>query len=390
MMGYVILDIEPRAIDAQEWEAAYDETARLLSAWQPSLLGWERRVIEDVDVPVFTNCVTASEGQPSHWCVVGDRESLRTAECHELHRCLARYRSDIEEPMDAPFDIVVECARTGEAEHRGIVRVFGDRTERHPYHFALLAAAMVIEERLPRLAMVSGDIDRDQAETAARLAAPILGRQLPLPVRVEASRLVERLCTGFDSRQLPEAFRRCYLGDDGSHGLVRRASARDVVVDHERAASRASAHHLGSDDTDHLVAIQDVGALGENQALWVRVAAWNVKRAILALKVHPESGGALSSSAQVRRHIAQTIATHGLVITENAWERILAEQDLDTLTWYLALVSLRAQELHQSQVRRALLENPTLLQHTMTVANDTEQMQAVEELVARARAHELR
>jgi hypothetical protein len=52
---------------------------------------------------------------------------------------------------------------------------------------------MVVEERFPKHAMVWGDIDRGQAEEARRLAAPILGREVPLPVRVDAPRLLERL-----------------------------------------------------------------------------------------------------------------------------------------------------------------------------------------------------
>src|SRR5688572_33490895 len=97
---HVILDIDPRGIDAGAWAAAYDDTLVLLEAWRPRLLGWGTRAIGAVDVPVYARSIRdsprASDG--AGWSVVGDRESMQTAECQSLYRDLDRYARRAKEP----------------------------------------------------------------------------------------------------------------------------------------------------------------------------------------------------------------------------------------------------------------------------------------------------
>jgi hypothetical protein len=82
---------------------------------------------------------------------------------------------------------------------------------------------MLVEERFPLHAMAGGDIDRGQAEEARRLAAPILGRELPLPVRVDAPRLIERLRARYEGEALASAFERAFLDDvgEGQEAMLR-------------------------------------------------------------------------------------------------------------------------------------------------------------------------
>ncbi len=530
----VILNIDPRGIDDAQWEAAYDETAMLLSAWQPPLLGWDQRLVEGIRVVMYTNSVTGFNAGGAHWCVVGDRETLRTAECQELYRDLSRYRSgsDRFDRSERPAcnDIVVDAARADGHDSGRSVQVIGDTTQGYPYHFAVLAAAMLIEERFPAHAMVGGDIDRGQAKEAAHLAEPILKRRLVLPVRVDAPRLIERLKASYSPDELPGAFHRVYLGECGAEEAVLRAFPSEegtrlwraalsshsspavlgvvrLMIDWLNSGRKLSdacrfaclepagpryapecfintlaltwiavpttvrealgafrmptgaAHTVASlfgsffldmqatgrnlritmefdeiareltqafgdaapelvsrlfresatleeslseltggvaalveeartvrpDDTESLITIRDVAALGEAQDLWVRVAAWNVQRAIARLKVLPGSMDALASTSKARRFIAQMIATHGPTITEGAWSHILTEESSEVLMWYMALVSLSSRGLHQLQVRRALLENQQLLRLAMALAADTSQMLAVEEIVTQAR-----
>ncbi|MGC4065700.1 MAG: hypothetical protein QM784_13840 [Polyangiaceae bacterium] len=524
---HVILDINPHGIDPVQWETAYDETVMLLSQWQPALLGWAVRFIEGIRVPVYTNNIVTADAESPHWCVVGDRDTLRTGECQELHRNLGRYLA----PTDAskgPIcpNIVVGAARQQWPDGIGPVRVFGDKTQGYPYHFAVLAAAMLIEERFPRHAMVWGDIDAGQAEQAARMAAPILNRTLALPIRVDVPRLLERLGEAFAPAELPEALRRVFLGVSGAQEAVLKAfpgesgtvpwktdlSSYDspsklgvvrLVIDwlnsgrtladacrlacldpsgprynpvafidalastwvavpltarapldvfqkpagatHTVASlfgsllldMHASGRHLriemspgeilnqleqafgpsavtlarrlfersadievslseqaqdvaalveaaqttGSDDTDNLVTLDRIDAIGANQLLWLQATAWKAARAISELRALASQDITLPSTA--RRFIAKVIAINGPTLTEDAWACILAEESPEVLTWYMALVSIPAQELHLSQVRRALLENAKLLRHAMAIAKDAGQMRVIEELVRR-------
>ena len=110
-----------------------------------------------------------------------------------MHRDLGRYRRSASDVAAVPDDILTYAAAAYRRDTGGPVRVFGDRTNGAPYHAPLLAAAMVVESCFPRSAMVFGSIDRAQAEAAQSFAESVLQRPVSVPVRVDATRLYERL-----------------------------------------------------------------------------------------------------------------------------------------------------------------------------------------------------
>lgn len=215
---HISLYVDPLGVTLAAWEAAFDETLRLLSTWQPALMGLGHREIATLRVAQYTNSIVRREADAEDisWCIVGDRESLRTGESHQLFRSFDRgaarsWRSpktDDDAPRETPPDILLPLARDARAS---LVSLLSGKTQGHPYHYALLAAAMVIEDRLPRAAVVSGDIDRAQAEAARNMAQPILGRELALPVRVDAARLLARLGEHFAGEALATAFHELFV-----------------------------------------------------------------------------------------------------------------------------------------------------------------------------------
>lgn len=253
---HVILDIDPHGIDPAAWAIAYEETVKLLTRWRPRLLGWGDRSLHGANsvgtsslsgsparVPVYTRSIVFDEASPTEacWRVVGDRESLQTAECQSIHRDFSRYSSRGDRGAEVVSDIVVAAAAPERDHTGGPVRVFGDKTQGYPYHLAMLAAAMIIEDHFPRSAMVWGDIDREQSEEANRLAAPILGRDLALPVRVDAPRLIERLRAHYRDEECAGAFHRVFLSRSSSaHEAMLRAFPGEVG---ERPWRRSLAGH---------------------------------------------------------------------------------------------------------------------------------------------------
>jgi hypothetical protein len=219
---HVILHINPQRINADDWARVHDDTLALLEAWPTPLLGWGIRSIEGVQVPMYMRSLRCDERDPRNalWLVIGDKGSLQTGECQTLYRDLRHYERQLQRHSNE--DIVTAAAAPDKDDTSGPARVFGDKTQGHPFHFAVLAAAMLVEERFPRDAMVWGDIDRGQAEEARRMAAPILGRELPLPVRVDAPRLIERLRARYEGDRLAQAFNRVFLtdGDDKHEAML--------------------------------------------------------------------------------------------------------------------------------------------------------------------------
>ncbi len=223
----VILDIDPKGIDAAAWEECFEETLRLLRSHPARLMGYDVSEVFGTELPVYTRDIERGRGTSRwRWSVVGDRESLLRAECQELLRDLAAYRRRRSGP--ACEDIVWWAA--GDEDGGGPVRVFGDKTQGLPYHLPVLGAAMAVESRFPRQAMVSGDIDREQALRAQRWVQDALGRPVALPVRVDAPELARRLEPRFSGKKLIKAFARLYIGESPVDELeaVLRAFPREV------------------------------------------------------------------------------------------------------------------------------------------------------------------
>ncbi len=127
-------------------------------------------------------------------------------------------------------DIVVNAAIPGKATPAAL-RVLGDKTQGCPYPFwPCSAAAMLVEERFPRHAMVRGDIDRGQARKPAGWPRPSLAASygflcasmprglssacvlptLPARCRARSSVFLE------EAGEQHEAMLRAFPGEDGA------------------------------------------------------------------------------------------------------------------------------------------------------------------------------
>jgi len=135
------------------------------------------------------------------------------------------------------------------------------------------------------------------------------------------------------------------------------------------------------DDTESLASVRGMTALGPAQELWIRGVAWSTRRIVAQLRGDRRMAEVLEDIEKGRLAIVRRLADRGPVLTEDAWEALLAERDGDVIAWWIALLGTDSHELHFSQVRRALLENRELLRHTMSIANDAKKMDEMEELI---------
>ncbi len=205
----VSLRIVPTQIDPEAWAAAFDETVSLLAAWRPRLISSEYREVFGTKLHVYTERLRHADAHEVLWDVCGDRESMAVAESHRVHRTL---RAHWLQKAPVTTDVALLAAQESFEDQAGLVQVLGDKTQGFPYHYAVLAAGMLVEARFPGAALVSGDIDRAQAEVARDMAQPILGETLPLPVAVDPERLFRRLKAGFSGAELAKAFVRMFTG----------------------------------------------------------------------------------------------------------------------------------------------------------------------------------
>lgn len=204
---HITLDIQPRRIAPRAWRRAFEETLGLLRAHPSGLIGYDTTEIRGRALCVYTDDIERGKGTDNHrWCVIGDRETLRTAEPQSLYRDLSQYARNA---RSSPDEILLQISVD---EAPGVTNVFGGKTQGEPFHFPLLAAAALIEHRFEGVALVGGNIDRGQAERACGWASEVLGEEISLPVRVDAGALMKRIAPHYEGLALAEAFRQRYLG----------------------------------------------------------------------------------------------------------------------------------------------------------------------------------
>lgn len=89
---HITLNITPHDIAPEAWESAFEETLRLLRTHPSGLIGSDTTEVRGRTLSVYTGDIERGPKTEAHrWCVIGDRESLRTAEPQSLYRDLKQY-----------------------------------------------------------------------------------------------------------------------------------------------------------------------------------------------------------------------------------------------------------------------------------------------------------
>lgn len=383
----IILDIVPQRIEPRAWAEVWDEARRLLSAHPAELVGYDWITIAGVPLPVYTRGVERSADDPvaRRIVVTGDRAAMSAGPQQTVFRDLDRYLARCPPETEPRDDILLAAAGVNAARapafpvpttpprahaahvRDGMVRVLGDEPCATPCALPLLAAAMVVEARLPRRAMVHGEIDREQAEAARRWAEAVLGPERPiaLPVRVDAWRLVERLGSELRGPALVRAVDRLHLAAPGKKdaallSIFGHAEADAWWLDKRRLAGRAgddrpaassrSPAPAGGDDSDG-------NALAATASPADLTAAQREEVLAIARAAKRDVTGREDRAAWVH-DIAGALAERGPTLTEAAWDWIVNEDDADVLRLLAALAADTSRDT--ASARRALFENRAL------------------------------
>ena len=162
------------------WERIYAESLRLLESFPARLMGSDVQELGGEKRYAYTPEIVRKRDMPDeHWLVSGDMSSRQGAEAFELYRHHTRQfpngrfirRFAVANGHDVlwaePGDGLDDFYGNGSM-------LWGSKTQRCPYHLALLAVGMLVESRSTRAAHVIGDIDRHQAEQVKLWANALL------------------------------------------------------------------------------------------------------------------------------------------------------------------------------------------------------------------------
>ncbi len=217
---YVELKVLPDMIDQKDWEEIYFETLFFLQNCELKLIGLQEET-KTINTRTETRIVYSRQlehdiDQVSErcWKVCGDLDSLKTAESFCFpYLLINNEESHPRRPENAPvnnhdgeIDIVYELIKmhsSDENENRFINfrNILNDKTQGYDYHTAMLAAAMLVENRFPLYAFACGNIDIFQAENARKMVKDTLGKDIRIPACTDKDQLLERISrfkTGLD------------------------------------------------------------------------------------------------------------------------------------------------------------------------------------------------
>ncbi|HIJ82699.1 MAG: hypothetical protein HW380_3897 [Magnetococcales bacterium] len=209
---HVYLDIFPERIDPKIWHALYLDTLRLFKSWPGGLVGLREETIGDCKRLTYSSHIEHDEDDPvkRRWKVEGDQESGETGESFELYAHLNRYRRAeeiITQDHPSLLDNLTCRCQAG-------CSVFGSKTQGHPYHYAILAVAMLVEDTFPKAALACGNITLPQARKAQQSVREILGRDVALPLAVDGERLLRELIRQDGMEKGIQQFFLAYHGED--------------------------------------------------------------------------------------------------------------------------------------------------------------------------------
>jgi len=192
---YIQLKAFGEHIPEKEWTNIYEEALTLLKA--ENAIGIRRDVIQfdensEAERIYFSTNIEKDTDDPArhHWDVVGDIDNLLIAESFSMHR--NNQSLPYREP-DAHVDIIADIIREIEDDGQTYDLIFDGKTQGYPYHYCILAVGMLLEDRFPRYAVVSGNIDRYQAIKSQEMIKQILNKTVQLPVVTEWERLIDRI-----------------------------------------------------------------------------------------------------------------------------------------------------------------------------------------------------
>lgn len=315
----------------------------MLEAWPSRLLGIGHRELHGHDVVMYTRSIRKNFESSPALAIIGDHESLEMGECQYLLRNIS---SDDQTSCGKPEDLVLQLARARGNQPAGTACFFRDKTSGLPYHTALLAAGMLLEERFPSNVLIHGDFSRNDADAAQRTAAAILGRTLPLPIAADGPRLRKRLRAGLDEAEVESAFHCIYRGQRYSAALFEMLATPEELFERvERLAVIRTPESMPEDVRDILYGVISV-----------------IERALMRWRAQPTP---VRDARRLQEAIVCTLADRGPRLTEYAWDELLGSTDVEELTWILHLVSLR-RERHVGLIVRALLENARLRSYSRT------------------------
>ena len=187
------LVINFKGIAPEAWENTWLESLDILQRFPIPLA---RHSIEQKNGQkrhVYTRKLILDKGSPKEcWYLEGDLLSGQFSETFDLYRHLSAYTKA--SGTEACFEHSVFLTDEPDyADSSNGLRIWDSKTQGHPFHLAVLAVGILLENRFPGKCYVYGDIEDKQIEVVLEWLDKALGKNLQAPICFDAERLFQQL-----------------------------------------------------------------------------------------------------------------------------------------------------------------------------------------------------
>ncbi|TAE00774.1 MAG: hypothetical protein EAZ97_04975 [Bacteroidetes bacterium] len=202
-------------LDKSEWENAYQETLTVLKKFPIPLVCLTEQTVLGKKRHVWSSKLVKNTNKANeHWSLEGDLWSSKTGETFKLYRHMIERMSgeDGGERVARAFSehsVFHSSTDYDFANAEFGVGVFGGwdpKTQGYPFHLAILAACMVLENHFEGRGYVFGDFDMTQAQEMQKWLSFQLKREILLPVCLDPQRLWKYLRQNNDEKHAIERF----------------------------------------------------------------------------------------------------------------------------------------------------------------------------------------
>ncbi|NOQ35114.1 MAG: hypothetical protein GQ569_04380 [Methylococcaceae bacterium] len=213
---FVYCGVNFKGIKKSQWSAIYKESLQIIENFPAPLIDVKTETFFDEKRYSYTTEIIRNKGKnDEHWRTIGDLLSRKRAEDFSLYPHLEQYlepeneESQLDDVLYADEE-AIDCIDSGNSS-----AIFNNKTQGYPYHIAIMAVALLIENRLPNQAYIQGDITQGIARLVVKWLNSFLEKPVMMPVCMDSDRLWQRLSQAYqDDNLATQRFNTLYIGSE--------------------------------------------------------------------------------------------------------------------------------------------------------------------------------
>jgi hypothetical protein len=212
---YIHLTVNFKDISNKDWEDAWHESLDIFKKFPLPLSRHTIETHKGQKRHVYSQNLIPNKGKKDEcWYLEGDLLSMQTAETFVMYRHLDAYKEDGSSHHGCFKNSVFKTDEPEYPSSANGIELWDSKTQGYPFHLAILAVGIMLENKFPNNCYLHGDIEYKQVEVMLEWLHNVYGKTFQEPICFDADRLYEKLDAVYsDKKSLIERFTGLYMGN---------------------------------------------------------------------------------------------------------------------------------------------------------------------------------